>query len=53
VPALELVPGPVLALAPGPEAVEAEVELVTEQGFAALEADSDQVAAELAEQGLS
>jgi hypothetical protein len=47
----ELVPG--LVPGPGPEVVEAEAELVIEQEFVALEADSDQVAAELAEQGLS
>jgi hypothetical protein len=38
---------------PGSGAVVAEAELGIEQEFVALEADSDQVAAELAEQGLS
>ena len=44
---------PELEPEPGPEAVEAEFEPEPEQEFVALEAGFDQVAAELAEQGLS
>lgn len=49
-------PEPGLVLEPVPVPVpdlEAEVELVIEQEFAALEADSDRAATELAEQELS
>lgn len=51
-PGLVLEPGLEPVPVPEPD-LEAEVELVIEQGFAALEAGSDRAATELAEQELS